>query len=111
MGAKRAKKPPPSDKVDPTEESALVIHRNEGESKETALARATAQPEINAAYTQLVYSNLWGDQGSGINELVSELSKQTKTVKEEKLGRGEEMLTAQAGSVLISRGPSRFSGT
>ncbi len=100
MTAKRPKKPPPSQKADSTEKrsrhSAFHFQPYEGESNEKALARTTAQPEVQAAYTQLVYNNLWRDQELGINELVSELSKQTQAVKQKKLGRGEEMLAAQA---------------
>ena len=100
MAAKRPKKPRPIKKADPTEartrHSALQIQRYQGESNETALARTTAQPEIQAAYTQLAYNTSWLKKGPGINELVSELATQTQAVKQKKLGRGEEMLAAQA---------------
>ncbi len=100
MAAKRPKKSPPNQKADPTEKrtrhSTFHFQPYEGESNEKALARTTAQPEVQAAYTQLVYNNLWRDQELGINELVCELSKQTQAVKQKKLGRGEEMLAAQA---------------
>ena len=100
MAAKRPKKPPPCQKADPTEErtrhSTFHIQPYEGESNEKALARTTARPEIQAAYTQLVFNNLWRDQELGINELVCELSQQTQAVKRKELGRGEDMLVAQA---------------
>ena len=100
MTAKRPKKPPSSQKADSTEKrsrhSALRIQRYPGESNETALARITIQPEIQAAYTQLAYNNSWLKERPGMNELVSELARQTQAVKQKKLGRGEEMLAAQA---------------
>ncbi len=100
MVAKRPKKPRPIKKADSTEKrsrhSALRIQRYPGESNETALARTTVQPEIQAAYTQLAYNNSWLKERPGMNELVSELATQTQAVKQKKLGRGEEMLAAQA---------------
>ena len=100
MTAKRPKKVPPSQKADSTEKrsrhSALRIQRYPGESNATALARTTAQPEIQAAYTQLAFNNSWLKERPGMNELVSELATQTQAVKQKKLGRGEEMLAAQA---------------
>ncbi len=100
MAAKRPKKSRPIKKADPTEKrtrhSALQIQRYPGETNETALARTTAQPEIQAAYTQLVFNNSWLKERPGMNELVSELARQTQAVKQKKLGRGEEMLAAQA---------------
>lgn len=81
----------PAKKRDPNQDS------NTGkpeEAKGAIVARAALRPNIQAAVTLIEYGKAYGDLD--LYGLIDELKIQTKVASGGDLGRGEEMLTAQA---------------